>query len=454
MSNPSSSTATWQRLWDESQPRLVSIRQSLNEQLPPAPRITRIGKLDAELLDQELVAVLQEPVSKACNILNSAFKARFEPELTLLIQLTLYKFSLWDSGSSYGAKLQGLKYVWEPGHKGSPSVLASSLPRALLLTHGAITLLIPYLHTRIRRHALSQAWPDAPSSDKRRKAWELLTRLESTHSLFALLNFVAFLRDGRYRTLTDRLLRIRLVSTQRLTTRDVSYEFMNRQMVWHAFTEFLLFFLPLVNTRALSRRIGKLTSQLSWSTLLPSPVRSACGLSVRDNEAQTPQARNGKYWSLPLDQCAICYEDASTNLNLTDPANALSSLSNPIYSASSNSKSPPETTEGSVDDPPQHPIHTPYVTDCGHVYCYVCVTSRMIRTADDASGSGPGGTRWQCLRCGEDVTGVDRMEAGVEGVESDYGSDEISFGYGSSEDVDFTDLSGSMAGDSESGESV
>lgn len=29
---------------------------------------------------------------------------------------------------------------------------------------------------------------------------------------------------------------MRLVSTQRLTSRDVSYEFMNRQMVWHAFT--------------------------------------------------------------------------------------------------------------------------------------------------------------------------------------------------------------------------
>ena len=76
----------------------------------------------------------------------------------------------------------------------------------------------------------------------------------------------------------------------------------------------------------------------------------------------------------------------------------------------------------------------------------------MIRTADDASGTGPGGTRWECLRCGEEVAGVDRMEAEVEGVESDYGSDEMSFGYGS-EDVDFTDLSGSMGEYSESGES-
>lgn len=40
----------------------------------------------------------------------------------------------------------------------------------------------------------------------------------------------------RYRTLTDRLLRLRLVPLQRSSSRSVSYEFMNRQMVWHAFT--------------------------------------------------------------------------------------------------------------------------------------------------------------------------------------------------------------------------
>lgn len=40
----------------------------------------------------------------------------------------------------------------------------------------------------------------------------------------------------RYRTLVDRLLGLRLAPARRLVKRDVSYEFMNRQMVWHAFT--------------------------------------------------------------------------------------------------------------------------------------------------------------------------------------------------------------------------
>ena len=70
MSNASSSTTHWQRLWEEAQPRLGNIRQSLTDQTPPAPRISRVGKLDAELLDQELVTVLQEPVGKALSLIN------------------------------------------------------------------------------------------------------------------------------------------------------------------------------------------------------------------------------------------------------------------------------------------------------------------------------------------------------------------------------------------------
>ena len=155
--------------------------------------------------------------------------------------------------------------------------------------------------------------------------------------------------------------------------------------------------------------------------------------------------KRGKYWSLPLDQCAICHQDSTTNLS--DPAAALSSLSAPSYSSTVGP--PPDTTEGSEDEPPQFPINTPYITDCGHAYCYVCITSRLIRTADEASGIGPGGTRWECLRCGEAVGSAERIQA--EEIESEYGSeDTMSFEFGS-EDLDFTtDMSGSIEDDSES----
>ena len=78
------------------------------------------------------------------------------------------------------------------------SIEASRLPRKILLVHGALTIVLPYVHTRLRGHALSKAWPDAPSSDRRRKAWELMTKLETAHAAIALASFVAFLWDGRW----------------------------------------------------------------------------------------------------------------------------------------------------------------------------------------------------------------------------------------------------------------
>lgn len=80
-----------------------------------------------------------------------------------------------------------------------------------------------------------------------------MTSIESPYALLGITSFVVFLWDGRfviysvflfsnshpvrrYRTIADRLLKMRLAPVRRLVKRDVSYEFMNRQMVWHAFT--------------------------------------------------------------------------------------------------------------------------------------------------------------------------------------------------------------------------
>jgi hypothetical protein len=47
---------------------------------------------------------------------------------------------------------------------------------------------------------------------------------------------ILFFFFRRYRTTVDRLLGMKLVPSRRLVRRNVSYDFMNRQMVWHAFT--------------------------------------------------------------------------------------------------------------------------------------------------------------------------------------------------------------------------
>ena len=129
--------AFWQQAWDLAEPRLTTIRTSLEGTARgPEARNLRVGQLDSELLDQELLQLLREPIYKSLDILNVRFirlesaqtnvepgltlylctfqrqwRTRFEPELTLLLQTILYKYSIWDSDASYGAKLQSLQYT-------------------------------------------------------------------------------------------------------------------------------------------------------------------------------------------------------------------------------------------------------------------------------------------------------------------------------------------------------
>ncbi|KAI9063169.1 peroxisomal biogenesis factor 2 [Trametes sanguinea] len=436
---------SWQNAWNHARHRIPELAAEVAAAPSPSARITRVGQVDAELLDAELVQLLKEPLAKALGLANSTLKAQLEPELALLIHIVLYMFSVWDQGASYGAKLQGLKYL--PPKATSRFLSPSGLPASTLLLHSTLTILVPYAHNRLRAHALSNAWPDAPSSDRRRKAWELLTRVESLHGLAALLNFVFFLWNGRYRTLSDRLLGLRLVAARRHFQREVSYEFMNRQMVWHAFTEFLLFLLPLINTRAIRRQVMSVTSRLTLASVLPAPLRPLIEASSGQKAAQ--KTRRGKYWMLPEEQCAICAENASTNF--ADPANALRSMS--AVSPYATAAAMGEAGEDDPDQPPQFPIQTPYITSCGHVYCYYCLTERVMRTADERSGVGPKGTQWECLRCSEGVIAADRLEAQAEGPDYMSGVDEdeedtmsrMSFEFGSEDvDTEFTDMSGSM----------
>ncbi|KIL00589.1 hypothetical protein PAXRUDRAFT_129446 [Paxillus rubicundulus Ve08.2h10] len=414
---PSSSwQAVWQQAWDSAQPTLSSIRGSLGATASPTPRILRVGQLDSELLDQELVHLLCEPLQKALSIANVSLKARFDPELALLIQLTLYKFSIWNLGASYGARLQGLRYSVSKSSSGSLS--PAGLPRRTLFIHGTITILVPYLYSRLRAHALSHAWPDTPSNDKRRIAWRTLTRLEATHSILSSLNFTVFLWNGRYRSLTDRLLKMTLVPTTSQVKREVSYEFMNRQMVWHAFTEFLLFLLPLINARSIQRRIARLMSRLTLPAILPDSSHR-----TSDN----PSRKRGKYEALHADHCAICAENASYTLNLGYSLDAPSSLTSGRE----------ETCQPAAsDEVPAFPIYTPYITSCGHVYCYHCITERMMRTADEELESG-----WECLRCAESVRSAGRLE----GEESLGGHSDTTSDYTFSSDYDATEMSGSAS---------
>ncbi|KAG9040257.1 peroxisome assembly protein (Peroxin-2) [Tulasnella sp. JGI-2019a] len=403
----SSDDTSWNHAWEQAIPALDKIRARLSEDIPILPRVVRVGQLDAELLDQELVTLLKQPVLTALTLLKSSWAANFELEIALVIQAILYKYSVWEGGATYGAKLQDLCFE-KPRRIASRSYAPSGLLQSSLAVHALLTVALPYLHGRIRTYGLSRSWPDAPSSDSRRRAWDLLLRLETLHSTSALVGFISFLWDGKYRTLADRVLGLKLVPARRIVTRNVNYEFMNRQIVWHAFTEFLLFILPIVNLRIYRRRLGRALQQTS--SLVAQIVKNVFGTSPASTDPSVKAVKHqrmGKYATLHAESCAICAEDAHTADPTAMRTSSTTAFSASIFTAVSSASSANPTQTSSSPSPPPYPINIPYTTSCGHNYCYYCLTTRIMQATDAGD---PG---WECLRCCEVVVAANRLEEEV-----------------------------------------
>lgn len=196
--------------------------------------------------------------------------------------------------------------------------------------------------------------------------------------------------------------------------------------------EFLIFILPLINTRTLRRRFTRLSAQvkpISLTSLLPFRDE-LLPIPPHNDDEPAPTETKGPYWSLSEDQCAICAENASYNLNFADSSNALTALSSVAPNLA------PEHNPNS-DEPPQFPITIPYITTCGHVYCYYCIADRVLRVADEGDKEVPG---WECLRCTRVVKDAERVEMEVEGSSvAEFNSSEF----------DFSEMSGSATSYSE-----
>lgn len=156
---------------------------------------------------------------------------------------------------------------------------------------------------------------------------------------------------------------MRLAPPTNQLSREVSFEYLNRQLVWHAFTEFLLFFLPLVGISRWRR----------WLSRIWRKTKVAVMTSGLDEEDES--TANGEFSFLPERTCAICYQDQNSN----------STLENEVVAVTG--------TSGGVIGSAQTDVTNPYETvSCGCVYCFVCIVTRL---------EGEEGERWVCLRCGD-----------------------------------------------------
>ncbi|GAA5888837.1 hypothetical protein JCM6882_002872 [Rhodosporidiobolus microsporus] len=427
---------------------LPAIRTSLAARSPSPPlRISRVAQLDASLLDGELENILHAPVKTALEGVRQPGRRDWEPELLALLRFAVMRLSLWESGATYGTTLQNLRYRNEAKHAGGLQASASdsALTRFQKLAYTALVVLPPYLHTRLQDRMLSSSWADEPlprscfslvdlrrvaltrgrrreeeviqmKREWKRTAWELLGVAEKLGSLAGLLNFLIFLHNGKFRTLIDRVLKMRLVYARRAFTPNVSFEYLNRQLVWEAFTEFLLFILPLINlhrfrlriTKAISSRASKSTALRTLASALPNPVASSLGLSSlalsSSSSSGKPSAANdkpsGPLAFLPPTTCPVCFSLSGQPSSLPSAATSFADPTLPsaslLQGGGGSSAGPSAAADTSVK--------IPYVADCAFAcrYCYYCIVGALARAEEEVED------HWECLRCGGEVRGARR----------------------------------------------
>ncbi|KAI1001446.1 Peroxisomal biogenesis factor 2 [Podosphaera aphanis] len=318
----------------------------------------RVGQVDAELLDEELLGILKTQVSDGLKYYGSHLQDDWAAEITLGLRAVLFKLTVWDHGATYGAALQNLRYS-DARHRGEDLISPSSWQKFL---YGLLTTGGPYAWTRWSEWLMKRNRGYNTPSELVKKLYKLHDAMETFHSIAAFANFLAFLVNGRYRTLLDRLLKLRLAPPTNQVGRQVSFEYLNRQLVWHAFTEFLLFFLPLVGV----------SKWRKWFTRFWRKTKSRMMKGIEDIDS----AKTGQLAFLPESICAICYLDQ--NPGLTSETEAMASLGST-----------------GVINSAQTGITNPYEnTSCGCIYCFVCIASQLEAEDGDA---------WICLRCGEEV---------------------------------------------------
>jgi len=260
---------TWQKEVKQLSSSLEAQAKLLHATKPTEYNILRVNQLDAQILDQELTEILKMQFMKVFSLFNIS---SLEPELEALLNLTIFRISIYALDRTYGQQLQNLQF--------------GGLSRMQKYLFGILLILGRYIQKR--GEPITHAWATYPSGSTYKRLWTFISRLETIFKVAELLNFIVFLWNGKYVSLINRVLMLNVIYLRSSMARRVSFEYMNRQLVWNGFTEFMLFIMPMINVDKMKTLIKKTFSAPHTSTNIDPFTCPICTA----NPIQTPYISN------------------------------------------------------------------------------------------------------------------------------------------------------------------
>lgn len=205
--------------------------------------VLRVSQLDATELDDELSSTLQQQFLNVFKSLPLGFINRFKPELRLFVRWLVWKYSVHESDSTFGQQMMELYY--NSRGKG---------PLSRRHRFGLFFFLVLAEWVRDRFDVLVSTISSAPPSTVQRALDVAVACLKG----LSLLNFILFILYGGYPSLKERVLGLTMSPAKPQVLYQLSYEYMNREILWHGFSEFIFHILPHFNVFAVRNWLRKL----------------------------------------------------------------------------------------------------------------------------------------------------------------------------------------------------
>ncbi|XP_004983231.1 peroxisome biogenesis protein 2 isoform X1 [Setaria italica] len=249
-----------QDAWHAEFQRLLPLWQSLRDSskviIPIS--ISRVNQFDAARLDVEMSAMLKEQLVKVFSLMKPGLLFQYEPELDAFLEFLIWRFSIWVDKPTPGNALMNLRYRDErlvpitgkevrTGLEGPGLSVSQKIFYCISFVGGQ------YIWSRLQSFSAFRRWGDLEQRPLARRAWGLVQNAEGLYQAASFFNLLLFLYGGRYKTIVERILKARLVYGSPNMNRAVSFEYMNRQLVWNEFSEMLLLLLPLLNSSSVKK---------------------------------------------------------------------------------------------------------------------------------------------------------------------------------------------------------
>ncbi|XP_065061603.1 peroxisome biogenesis factor 2-like isoform X2 [Rhopilema esculentum] len=158
------------------------------------------------------------------------------------------EFTLGKNTATLGQSLFDVRYAANAGDGGLSHINLKA--RTVL---ALIYVASPWLQERLY-DILSLIGDQQSISDK---ASSCAKWIEKVWRLASIVNLMVFLQNGTYPSLVERLLGLQHVYNKPQSIQKASFTFMNREILWHGYAEFIFFVLPLIKMYGLKNLVRR-----------------------------------------------------------------------------------------------------------------------------------------------------------------------------------------------------